>query len=77
MIENKGKFIIFGGILEITKESDEAFQYDLATNTWSVLDSTSWDALGNSSNTNHNHTDSASLDLIHSISKKESSKRLK
>jgi hypothetical protein len=30
--------ITFGGILEITKESDEIFIYDFATNTWTMHD---------------------------------------
>lgn len=32
------KLYMFGGILEITKESDEVFIYDLATNLWSTYE---------------------------------------
>lgn len=32
------KLIVFGGIIEITKESDEIFVYDFATNTWSIVE---------------------------------------
>lgn len=30
--------IVFGGILEITKESDEVFIYDFASNKWSMYE---------------------------------------
>jgi len=33
-----GKFVLFGGILEITKESDEAFFFDPETNTWNTIE---------------------------------------
>lgn len=29
---------MFGGILEVTKESDEIFIYDLASNSWKVYE---------------------------------------
>jgi len=29
---------MFGGILEVTKESDEVFVFDIASSTWSVLE---------------------------------------
>lgn len=32
------KLIVFGGILEVTKESDEIFIYDYATQKWSILE---------------------------------------
>lgn len=39
MIEYNGKFVMFGGILEITKESDEVFIFDPTTNIWTILES--------------------------------------
>lgn len=38
VIINK-KLVLFGGILEITKESDEVFIYDFASSTWKMYDS--------------------------------------
>lgn len=38
VIINK-KLVLFGGILEITKESDEVFIYDFTNNTWKMHDS--------------------------------------
>jgi hypothetical protein len=32
------KIVLFGGIIEITKESDEVFTFDLTTNTWRIVD---------------------------------------
>lgn len=37
VVVNK-KLILFGGILEITKESDEVFIYEFGTLTWSVYE---------------------------------------
>ena len=32
------KLILFGGILEVTKESDEIFTFDFTTQKWSISD---------------------------------------
>jgi hypothetical protein len=34
----KESLILFGGILEITKETDETYIYDVPTNTWSMIE---------------------------------------
>mmetsp|Transcript_12918 Transcript_12918/g.12809 ORF Transcript_12918/g.12809 Transcript_12918/m.12809 type:complete len:134 (+) Transcript_12918:840-1241(+) len=34
----KDKMILFGGIIEVTKESDEVFIYDPVINTWKLVD---------------------------------------
>ena len=41
MVQHNGKFVIFGGILEITKESDEVFVFDPSTNNWTILENQS------------------------------------
>ena len=46
----KGKMLLFGGILEVTKESDEVFIFDFATSAWSVLTLESPAAKENNSN---------------------------
>ena len=38
MIVSNNKFVMFGGILEITKESDEIFIFDPASSNWTILD---------------------------------------
>lgn len=38
MVEINNKIVMFGGILEVTKETDEVFIYDLATSRWSVYE---------------------------------------
>jgi hypothetical protein len=38
MVIIHNKIVLFGGIIEITKESDEVFVFDLSTNTWSLSD---------------------------------------
>jgi Galactose oxidase, central domain len=39
---------LFGGIIEITKESDEVYIYQIETNKWSLVDT---------SNTPHGHNE--------------------
>jgi general stress protein YciG len=34
----KDTLVLFGGILEITKETDETYFYDVPTNTWSMIE---------------------------------------
>lgn len=29
---------MFGGLIEVTKESDEVFSYNVSTNTWTLID---------------------------------------
>jgi hypothetical protein len=41
MVIINNKIVLFGGILEITKESDEVFIYDLSTNTWKTYEAPS------------------------------------
>ncbi len=41
IIEINGKLVLFGGIIEITKESDEVFTFDTATSTWKLVDTNS------------------------------------
>lgn len=38
MINVNNRFIMFGGILEVTKESDEVFVFDVPTSNWAILD---------------------------------------
>lgn len=38
IISHNGKLVLFGGIIEITKESDEVFIFDPNTNEWSFYD---------------------------------------
>ena len=38
MLNNK--IVIFGGILEVTKESDEIFVYDIVSSKWSTIENT-------------------------------------
>jgi hypothetical protein len=35
--------IMFGGILEVTKESDEVFVFDFATSSWTILEYNAFD----------------------------------
>lgn len=39
MVVINNKIVMFGGILEITKETDEVFIYDFATNRWTIFES--------------------------------------
>jgi hypothetical protein len=34
----KETLVLFGGILEITKETDETYIYDVPSNTWSMIE---------------------------------------
>jgi hypothetical protein len=52
------KIVLFGGIIEITKESDEVFTYDFATNTWSIVDLPNPYKDGSGSPMNNRDTDS-------------------
>eukprot|EP00349_Pseudokeronopsis_sp_Brazil_P006727 CAMPEP_0202959692 /NCGR_PEP_ID=MMETSP1396-20130829/3860_1 /ASSEMBLY_ACC=CAM_ASM_000872 /TAXON_ID= /ORGANISM="Pseudokeronopsis sp., Strain Brazil" /LENGTH=58 /DNA_ID=CAMNT_0049678385 /DNA_START=755 /DNA_END=931 /DNA_ORIENTATION=+ len=38
MVEMNGRLILFGGIIEITKESDEVFIFDPVQNIWKQVD---------------------------------------
>ena len=38
MINVNNRLIMFGGILEVTKESDEVFVYDINSSNWTILD---------------------------------------
>lgn len=39
MVIVNNKIFMFGGILEVTKESDEVFIYDFSKNNWSTYES--------------------------------------
>lgn len=38
MVCMNSKFVMFGGILEITKESDEVYIFDPAISQWNILE---------------------------------------
>jgi hypothetical protein len=38
MVVINNKAVMFGGILEVTKETDDVFIYDFAANKWSTYD---------------------------------------
>lgn len=52
------KIVLFGGIIEITKESDEVFLFDFKTNSWSIVDLPNLFKDGQGSPMNHRDTDS-------------------
>jgi hypothetical protein len=33
-----GKIILFGGIIEVTKESNDSYSFDVQTEIWSIVD---------------------------------------
>jgi len=56
------KLVMFGGILEVTKESDEVFIYDFPSNTWRVYEALNFD--GGKSPNNIKDTDSLNDDKL-------------
>ena len=52
------KIVLFGGIIEITKESDEVFLFDFKTLSWSIVDLPNLYKDGQGSPMNHRDTDS-------------------
>ena len=50
MIPFENKLILFGGIIEITKESDEVFTFDPSTSEWKLIDTIGSHVLNNDLN---------------------------
>lgn len=70
MIELNGKLLMFGGIIDITKESDEVFLFDIPSGTWAIVEfSNAFDSLTNSPQIRftHNLNDSSNKNLEDSI----------